>query len=122
MAGADASPAPAMIAVETVVQTAPSLGACAGPCVLVHQQHRVPAGTSIRALLRRAGMEEAVLRIENGTSGLSRHGMRAWLDDIVRDGERVEVVRPINADAKAARAGRVAADRLRRRILPGSAG
>jgi putative ubiquitin-RnfH superfamily antitoxin RatB of RatAB toxin-antitoxin module len=82
----------------------------------------VPAGTSIRTLLHRAGQGQAVLRIEAGTLGLACHGRRAWLDDVLQNGSRVEVVEPINVDAKAARAARVAADRARRRMGTGTAG
>ena len=112
-----------MIGVQTVVQVDPSTsaGADTSPPVLVHQHHRVAAGTSIRALLSRAGMGQVIARIETGAAGLACHGKRAWLDDILEDGGRVEVVEPINADAKAARAERVAADRARRRVGPRTA-
>jgi putative ubiquitin-RnfH superfamily antitoxin RatB of RatAB toxin-antitoxin module len=135
--------AAAMIGVETVVQTdlenpppsaypgtfpsappgaAAEAAAGAGPSwTLARQSHRVPAGTSVRALLCRAGFEPVVRRIEAGTLGLACHGRRAWLDDILRDGDRIEVVAPISADAKSARVERVALDRARRRSGPGTA-
>ena len=53
-------------------------------------------------------------RVEDGRLGLAVHGKRAWLDDILPDGSRVEVLAPIQADAKADRRARVAADRRRR--------
>jgi putative ubiquitin-RnfH superfamily antitoxin RatB of RatAB toxin-antitoxin module len=132
-----------MIVVETVVQVAgrgagqvagqgqgpaptadPETGrvAAALPAGLVRQAHRVPGGTSIRTLLHRAGQGQAVLRIEAGTLGLACHGRRAWLDDVLENGSRVEVVEPINVDAKAARAARVATERARRRAGSGTAG
>lgn len=40
--------------------------------------------------------------------GLARHGRRAWLDDILADRDRVEILCPILTDAKAARFERVA--------------
>ena len=100
-------PGAAMISVETVVQDAGR--------PLLRQQHRVVEGTTIRALLRDAGFDGVVAAIEKGTLGLAVHGKRAWLDDILVDDTRIEVMAPIEADAKAARAARVAADRSRRR-------
>jgi putative ubiquitin-RnfH superfamily antitoxin RatB of RatAB toxin-antitoxin module len=97
-----------VIGVQTVLQVGPS------PSPLVRQQHRIPAGVTIRTLLRQAGLQEVIGRVEVGTVGLARHGRRAWLDDVLLDGDRVELVEPINADAKAARAERVATDRSRR--------
>lgn len=113
-----------MIGVQTVVQSgaSPGAGADSAPGLLLRQEHRVEAGTSIRTLLCRAGMEQVVARIESGAAGLACHGKRAWLDDILEEGGRVEVVELINADAKAARAERVAADRARRRAGPGATG
>lgn len=122
-----------MIAVQTVLQdssTAPAGGS--GPAVeggspsasipIVRQLHRVAAGTSIRQLLRQAGLMDAIERIEAGALGLSCHGKRAWLDDILADQSRVEMVEPIQADAKAARVRRVAEDRRRRSTRFGSRG
>jgi putative ubiquitin-RnfH superfamily antitoxin RatB of RatAB toxin-antitoxin module len=92
----------------------PAPGSNGVPWLLVHQHHRVPAGTSIRALLRQAGMASVIARIESGDLGLASHGKRAWLDDQLAEGARIEVVAPITTDAKAARVARVAADRRRR--------
>jgi putative ubiquitin-RnfH superfamily antitoxin RatB of RatAB toxin-antitoxin module len=118
-----------MIVVQTVVQVAgQGAGQGAGedtagvPGGLVRQAHRVPVGTSIRTLLGRAGQAQVVRGIECGILGLACHGRRAWLDDILEDGSRVEVVEPINVDAKAARVARVAADRARRRTGTSTAG
>ncbi len=86
------------------------------PPLLLRQQHRVSEGTTIRGLLGgAAGLSEVLEGIENGRLGLSVYGKRAWLDDILVDGSRIEVVAPIQADAKAARVARAAADRGRRR-------
>ncbi len=115
-----------MISVETVVQVQArpqaAGGSEAGWDGLVRQQHRVAAGTSIAALLRQADMAPAAAAIAAGSLGLAVHGRRAWLDDILADGNRVEIVAPIDADAKAARAERVAADRNRRRARFGGRG
>ena len=55
-----------------------------------------------------------VQSIEAKALGLSRFGRRAWLDDPLRPDDRVEVLCPILADAKAARFARVAKSRADR--------
>ena len=55
-----------------------------------------------------------VQAIEAKSLGLSRFGRRAWLDDPLRPDDRVEVLCPILADAKAARFARVAKSRAER--------
>ena len=55
-----------------------------------------------------------VQAIETKALGLSRFGRRAWLDDPLRPDDRVEVLCPILADAKAARFARVAKSRAER--------
>ena len=102
-----------MIRVETVLQEAGAL---------CRQQHRVPDGTTIRQLLDRAGFAGAAERIAAGTLGLSCHGRRAWLDDRLVDGARVEMVLPVRADARAARRQRVAAERAKRGNAAGEPG
>lgn len=112
-----------MISVQTVVQypavtgDEASVAAGGGPqyAELARQQHRIASGTSVRQLLHLMGLEQVSVAIEGGRLGLAIYGKRAWLDDILADGDRVEVLAPILADAKAARVARVAADRSRRR-------
>jgi putative ubiquitin-RnfH superfamily antitoxin RatB of RatAB toxin-antitoxin module len=119
-----------MISVQTVVQypvaTADGAAVASHPggpeqAELLHQQHRVAAGTTIRQLLRMLGFEQVASAIDAGRLGLAVYGKRAWLDDVLVDGSRVEVTAPIRADAKAARVARAAADRSRRRIRLSSA-
>ena len=55
-----------------------------------------------------------VQAIEAKALGLSRFGRCAWLDDPLRPDDRVEVLCPILADAKAARFARVAKSRAER--------
>ena len=57
---------------------------------------------------------DLVQAIEAKALGLSRFGRRAWLDDPLRPDDRVEVLCPILADAKAARFARVAKSRAER--------
>jgi len=107
-----------MIRVQSVVQ----VEAGTPPWPLLRQEHRVPDGTSVRELLCRGGLAQVIARIDSGALGLACHGKRAWLDDILQDGWRVEVMEPINVDAKAQRTQRVAVDRARRRSRPVPAG
>ena len=57
---------------------------------------------------------DLVQAIEAKALGLSRFGRCAWLDDPLRPDDRVEVLCPILADAKAARFARVAKSRAER--------
>lgn len=104
-----------VIAVETVVQRS-------GSAILDRAVHRVPAGFTIRGLLEAIGAAAQIRRIADGEAGLARHGERAWLDDRLRDGDRVEIVEPIVVDAKAARRARVAAERAAERAARGQGG
>jgi putative ubiquitin-RnfH superfamily antitoxin RatB of RatAB toxin-antitoxin module len=106
---------PETVGVETVLQAPTSADPANAGLPLLQQQHRVPFGTTIRRLLQSAGFQDVVDRIDGGKLGLSVYGKRAWLDDVLSDGSRVEVVAPIRVDAKAARVARAAADRSRRR-------
>lgn len=60
------------------------------------------------------GADLLISDIENRARGLSRHGRRAWLDDLLADTDRVEVMLPIVADARKARFERVAKNRARK--------
>ena len=81
---------------------------------LVRTLHRVPLGTTIRQLLQVGQGADLIPAIETKALGLSRFGRRAWLDDPLRPDDRVEVLCPILADAKAARFARVAKSRAER--------
>lgn len=104
-----------MIGVETVLQASATGDPAGHGQPLLRQRHRVAAGSTIRQLLQVAGLQEVAERIDSGRLGLAVYGKRAWLDDVLLDGSRIEVVAPIEADAKAARVARAAADRRRRR-------
>ncbi len=81
---------------------------------LVRTLHRVPPGTTIRQLLQVGQGADLIPGIEAKALGLSRFGRCAWLDDPLRPDDRVEVLCPILADAKAARFARVAKSRAER--------
>ena len=89
-----------------------------------HTQHviglRVPAGTTVEQAIRRSGLLERFPEIDMEKHGVgrSRHpasrdtstflyvgifGELAGLDDSLRDGDRVEIYRPLLADPKAMR-------------------
>lgn len=76
---------------------------------------RVVVGTPIREVLLRAGHAAAIAGIEAGSLALGVGGRRAGLDAPILAAQRVEVLLPITADAKAWRHRRVAERRARRR-------
>lgn len=107
----------AALMVELVIQYPEAASPEAGQPVryeLVRTQHRVPLGTTIRQLLQVGQGADLIPAIEAKAQGLSRFGRRAWLDDPLRPDDRVEVLCPILADAKAARFARVAKSRAER--------
>jgi len=80
-------------------------------------QHPTPRGDDASLGAAYPGGDEPcslVQAIEAKALGLSRFGRRAWLDDPLRPDDRVEVLCPILADAKAARFARVAKSRAER--------
>lgn len=97
---------PALIAIELVVQHA-ATDTTPSAHTLDRSMHRVPAGTTIRQFL---GQQAASLiaDIDTRQRGLSRFGKRAWLDDPLHADDRIEIMLPVLADAKAARFERVA--------------
>lgn len=87
---------------------------------LLRSMHRVPVGTTIREFLG-AHQHEAngpdadlIAAIDEKQLGLSRFGKRAWLDDPILADDRIEIMQPILADAKAARFERVAQSRAKK--------
>ena len=64
---------------------------------------RVPAGTSAIEAVRRSGVAErfAGLDVESATLGI--FGRRVDRDAALRDGDRVEIYRPLTADPKEVR-------------------
>lgn len=98
------------LAVELVVQTRDGAG-----YQLQRSQHRLPAGTTIRQLLQGQPQGHTLMAgIEGRTLGLSRFGRRAWLDDPLLADDRIEILQPLVADARAARFARVAQARAAR--------
>ena len=99
------------------VAVASSLQVLQVPETPVAPQHPTPRGDDASLGAAYPGGDEPcslVQAIEAKALGLSRFGRRAWLDDPLRPDDRVEVLCPILADAKAARFARVAKSRAER--------
>lgn len=69
---------------------------------------RLPVGATVADALARARMEQQASGLEAGAFGLGIHGQKATLDTVLGDGDRVELLRPLQADPKEARRRRQA--------------
>jgi uncharacterized protein len=67
----------------------------------------VPSGASIAMALDAADLTPARLAQE-GVDGFALHGVRAEPDHALREGDRIELLRPLVADPKDARRQRAA--------------
>ena len=67
----------------------------------------VDDGATIAEAVSRAGLSQATLAGQ-GIDGVALHGVRADWDSAVRDGDRIELLRPLVADPKDARRRRAA--------------
>jgi uncharacterized protein len=61
---------------------------------------RVPAGTSVAQAVARAGVALRHPEVELGTGHVAVYGRLVSGDAILRDQDRVEILRPLGADAK----------------------
>lgn len=68
----------------------------------------LPAGATVAQALAAADLPGRVPGLEVGTLGLGVFGRKADLDTALRDGDRVELLRPLRADPKTARRKRAA--------------
>ncbi len=68
----------------------------------------VPPGTTVRGALERARVCERHPEIDLGRYAVGIFGVRCGLDDLLGDGARVEIYRPLLRDPKEARRRRVA--------------
>jgi len=68
----------------------------------------VPAGTTVRGAIERARLLARHPEIDLARYAVGIFGTRCGLDDLVGDGARVEVYRPLPRDPKEARRQRVA--------------
>jgi putative ubiquitin-RnfH superfamily antitoxin RatB of RatAB toxin-antitoxin module len=70
-------------------------------------QVTLPIGASVAQALEAAGFTpEALAR--RGIDGLALHGVRTTPEAVLRDGDRIELLRPLVADPKDARRRRAA--------------
>lgn len=64
---------------------------------------RVPAGTTIEQAVAQSGLLQAIPGIDLAINMVGIHGKRKPLDTVLREHDRVEVYRPLQADPKEAR-------------------
>jgi uncharacterized protein len=67
----------------------------------------LPMGATVAMALEAAGLTPDWLQGQ-GIDGLALHGVRAASGDALRDGDRIELLRPLVADPKDARRRRAA--------------
>lgn len=60
----------------------------------------VAPGTSVEQAIRASGMLERFPQVDLARAGVGIYGERVALHDLVRDGDRVEIYRPLQADPK----------------------
>lgn len=63
----------------------------------------VPAGTTIEQAVAQSGLLQAIPGIDLAINMVGIHGKRKPLDTVLREHDRVEVYRPLQADPKEAR-------------------
>jgi putative ubiquitin-RnfH superfamily antitoxin RatB of RatAB toxin-antitoxin module len=68
----------------------------------------VPPGTTVRGAIERARVLERHPEIDLARQAVGIFGVRCGLDDLLGDGARVEIYRPLLRDPKEARRRRVA--------------
>ena len=67
---------------------------------------RVPAGTTVEQAIHRSGLIERFPEIDLEKHGVGIFGELVGLGDPLRDGDRVEIYRPLLADPKVVRRAR----------------
>jgi len=72
---------------------------------------RVPAGTSVRRAIAACGILTKVPELARQELDVGIFGQSCRLDDKVRDGDRIEIYRPVIVDPKVARRQRAALKR-----------
>ncbi|MFZ5568518.1 MAG: RnfH family protein [Pseudomonadota bacterium] len=81
--------------------------ACAGAAREVHEVRlELPAGTTVRQALAASGLSSLYPAIETAPSSV--WGRKADADQVLRNGDRVEICRPLRVDPKVARRERFA--------------
>lgn len=73
----------------------------------------VPSGTTVRQALHASGLLDAFPFIDLSAGAVAVWGRRAQPSQVLRDGDRVEVCRPLTVDPKVARRERFRAQGVR---------
>jgi putative ubiquitin-RnfH superfamily antitoxin RatB of RatAB toxin-antitoxin module len=76
-----------------------------------HYPVELPEGATVRSAIECSGVLEAHPEIDLERGGAGIYGRRVKLDQALRAGDRVEILRPLLADPKAARRRRAAKPR-----------
>lgn len=76
----------------------------------LHRELSLPVGATVGDAVAGAGYDEATMAC---VVAIAVHGERVTRDTVLRDGDRVELLRPLQADPKDAR--RLRAERQRQR-------
>lgn len=79
----------------------------ARPDAVFLKEVSVPAGTSVEGAIRASGLTEAYPEVDPTTARVGIYGKLKTAETLVREGDRVEVYRPLTADPKQARRKRV---------------
>jgi uncharacterized protein len=69
---------------------------------------RVPAGSSVRQAIRASGILDSAPELTDRELEVGVFGQACKLDDIVHNGDRIEIYRPLIIDPKEARRQRAA--------------
>ncbi|WP_096461456.1 RnfH family protein [Sulfurifustis variabilis] len=89
--------------------------AYARPEVQAVERVVLPAGGTVLDAIRASGLLERFPEIDLAKARVGIFGLAAQLGDSVEEGDRVEIYRPLVADAKAARRERAGRSRSKRR-------
>ena len=76
----------------------------------VSRRVELPAGATVAQAVAASGLDEATLAC---VAGMAIHGERAGAGTVLRDGDRVELLRPLRADPNEARRKRAELQRRR---------
>lgn len=76
---------------------------------------RLPADSTVGQAIRRSGILQQFPEIKLGTAPVGVFGRRCMLEESLRDGDRIEIYRPLTADPKEVRRRRARAKAERHR-------
>ncbi|MBN9887921.1 RnfH family protein [Salipiger abyssi] len=74
--------------------------AYAKPTAQVWKNIEVPEGATVREVIERSGLLDQFPELDLGTNKVGIFGAVAKLEKPVKDGDRVEIYRPIHPDAE----------------------